>query len=141
MLESHGASRILASFHDISANWVFAGLYFSDKYLKEQPDNVRKVMNGLAKAFLFIKTNEKEARAFLPKYTKVEEELCMISALREYQAVEPPERLKEQTDLMSKYGYIKSEISIESMIDYQFLPDELKTQGQKSSEQSGGMSR
>jgi len=141
MLESHGASRILASFHDISANWVFAGLYFPDKYLKEQPDNVRRVMKGLAKAFEFIKTNEKEARAFLPTDTKVEEELCMISALREYQAIEPPERLKEQTDLMSKYGYIKSNVAIESMIDYQFLPDELKMQGQKSSEQSGGISR
>lgn len=141
MLESHGASRILASFHDISAYWVFAGLYFSDKYLQEQPDNVRKVMKGLAKAFEFIKTNEKEARAFLPKYTKVEEELCMISALREYQAVEPPERLKEQTDLMRKYGYIKSEIAIESMIDYQFLPDDMKMQGQKSSDHKGGLSQ
>jgi len=46
----------------------------------------------------------------------------MISALREYQAVEPPERIKEQTDLMIKYGYIKTNISIDTMIDYQFLP-------------------
>lgn len=133
MLESHGASRILASFHDISANWIFAGLYFSDKYLAEHPDHVRKIMAGLVKSFDFIKTNEKESRSFLPQYTKVEEAICMISALREYQAVEPPERIKEQIDLMVKYGYIKTDIAIETMIDYQFLPEELKKQGQPSS--------
>jgi len=134
MLESHGASRILASFHDISAHWIFAGLYFSNKYLTEHPDHVRKIMAGLVKSFDFIKTHEKESRSFLPKYTKVEEDLCMISALREYQAVEPPERIKEQIDLMVKYGYITTDISIDSMIDYQFLPEKLKKQGQGSSD-------
>jgi len=133
MLESHGASRILASFHDISAHWIFAGLYFSDKYLTEHPDHVRKIMAGLVKSFEFIKTHEKESRSFLTKYTKVEEELCMISALREYQAVEPPERIREQIDLMAKYGYIKTDISIDTMIDYRFLPEELKKQGQNAS--------
>ena len=87
-------------------------------------------MAGLVKSFEFIKTHEKESRAFLTQYTKVEEDLCMISALREYQAVEPPERIKEQIDLMVKYGYIKTDISIDTMIDYQFLPEELKKQGQ-----------
>lgn len=133
MLEAHGASRILASFHDISANWVFAGLYFSDQYLKEQPDNVRRVMDGLVKSFEFIAANDREARTFLPKYTKVEEELCMISALREYQAIEPPKRLQEQIDLMAKYGYIKSAIDIETMIDYHYLPEVLRQQGVQSS--------
>jgi len=90
-------------------------------------------MAGLVKSFEFIKTHEKESRSFLPKYTKVEEELCMISALREYQAVEPPERIREQIDLMAKYGYIKTDISIDTMIDYRFLPEELKKQGQNAS--------
>ncbi len=138
MLEAHGASRILASFHDISADWVFAGLYFSDKYLKEHPDSVRKVMDGLVKSFDFIAGNDREARTFLPKYTKVEEELCMISALRHYQAIEPPERLKEQIDLMATYGYIKSSVDVSTMIDYGFLPETLRHQGESAQEQTGG---
>ncbi len=91
-------------------------------------------MAGLVKSFEFIKTDEKEARSFLPKYTKVEEDLCMISALRHYQAVEPMDRIQEQIDLMAKYHYIKSAVNIESMIDYQYLPEELRRQGQTSSE-------
>lgn len=128
MLEAHGASRILASFHDISANWIFAGLYFSDKYLAENPDHVRKIMSGLASSFDFIKAHEKEARSFLPKYTKVPEDLCMIAAIREYQAMEPLDRIQEQIDLMVKYGYVKPGISVEPMLDYQYLSDDLKHQ-------------
>lgn len=127
MLESHGASRILASFHDIVPNWIFAGLYFSDKYLAQNPENVQKVLNGLIKSFAFIATHEREARSFLPKYTKVKEELCMIAALREYAPMEPLERIENQKALMVKYGYIKSAADIEKMIDYRFVPQELKT--------------
>lgn len=129
MLESHGASRILASFHDIVPNWIFAGLYFSDKYLDKHPDNVQKVLNGLAKSFDFIATHEKEARALLPKYTRVKEELCMLAALREYSPIEPIKRINYQKELMVKYGYIKSKVPIEQMIDYRFVPDKLRQMG------------
>lgn len=133
MLEAHGASRILASFHDIVPNWVFAGLYFSDKYLAQHPDIVQKVLNGLIKSFDFIASHEKEARSFLPKYTKVKEELCMIAALREYAPIEPMERINYQRDLMVKYGYIKKQVSIDQMLDYRFIPEELRQLGQSSS--------
>lgn len=129
MLESHGASRILASFHDIVPNWIFAGLYFSEDYLKENPELTQKVLNGMVKSFEFIKTNEEEARKFLPKYTKVEENLCMISALREYSPIEPMEHILIQKQLMVDYGFIKSEAPIEDMIDYSFIPEELKALG------------
>ena len=130
MLESHGASRILASFHDVVPNWIFAGLYFSDKYLAKHPDNVQKVLNGLVKSFDFIATHEKEARAVLPKYTRVKEELCMIAALREYSPIEPMKRINYQRELMVKYGYIKSKVPIEQMIDYRFIPEKLRQLGQ-----------
>lgn len=125
MLESHGASRILASFHDIVPNWIFAGLYFSEEYLKENPELTQKVLNGLVKSFEFIKTHEKEARKFLPKYTEVKEELCMIAALREYSPIEPMERILTQKQLMVDYGFIKSDAPIEEKIDYSFVPKEL----------------
>jgi ABC-type nitrate/sulfonate/bicarbonate transport system substrate-binding protein len=129
MLESHGASRILASFHDIMANWIFAGLYFSETYLTEHPENVKKLMKGLVKSFEFIASDEKEARSFLTKYTNVEKDLCMIAALREYQPVEPLERINEQINLMTQYGYIKSSVPIETMLDYRFIPESLRQLG------------
>lgn len=129
MLESHGASRILASFHDIVPNWIFAGLYFSDKYLKDNPELTQKVLNGMVKSFEFIRTNEEEARKFLPKYTRVEEDLCMIAALREYAPIEPMERILAQKQLMVDYGFIKSNAPIEEKIDYSFIPKELRNLG------------
>ncbi len=136
MLESHGASRILASFHDIVPNWVFAGLYFSDKYIKRHPENIRKLLKGMVKSFEYIKTNEKDARKLLPKYTRVKEELCMIAALREYQANEPIERINIQKSLMIKYGYLKSNADVESMLDYRFIPEKLKSMNMQP---SGGL--
>ena len=129
MLESHGASRILASFHDIVPNWIFAGLYFSDKYLEQNGESVQKVLNGLVRSFDFIASHETEARSLLPKYTKVKKELCMIAALREYAPMEPMERINNQKALMVKYGYIKGGADIGRMIDYRFLPEDLKVEG------------
>lgn len=129
MLESHGASRILASFHDIVPNWIFAGLYFSDTYLAQNPRQVENILRGLVKAIDFIAVHEKEARSFLPKYTKVEEDLCMIAALREYTPVEPIERINNQRDLMVRYGYIDDPVPIEPMLDYRYLPEAFRKIG------------
>ena len=129
MLESHGASRILASFHDIVPNWIFAGLYFSESYLAKNPDHVRKVLHGLITSFDFIESHEKEARALLPKYTKVEEDLCMLSALREYAPIEPMERITSQKNLMIRYGYIRKDSPLERMFDYRFVREALEGHG------------
>lgn len=110
-------------------NWIFAGLYFSDDYLNEQPENVKKVMKGLVKSFEFIASDEKEARSFLPKYTNVDKNLCMIAALREFQPIEPLDRINEQINLMTQYGYIKSSVPIETMLDYGFVPESLRQPG------------
>jgi hypothetical protein len=73
--------------------------------------------------------HEKEARALLPKYTRVKEELCMLAALREYSPIEPINRINYQRSLMVKYGYIKSKVPIEQMIDYRFVPKKLRQLG------------
>lgn len=122
MLESHGASRILASFHDIVPNWIFAGLYFPDSFLRENSKSVKAVLKAIDKAFVFISENETQAREYLPKYTGIKRDICMIAALREYAPKEPLERINFQRSLMIKYGYIKSNAPIETMVDYQYLP-------------------
>ncbi|CCO25516.1 ABC transporter substrate-binding protein [Maridesulfovibrio hydrothermalis] len=123
MLEAHGASRILASFHDIVPNWIFTGLYFNDDYLAKHPDIVRKFLVGLTKSFDFVTNHEMEARKHLPKYTKVPEDICMICALRELQPAEPIARLNEQQELMVGYGFVKELHDLSPMIDYSYLPE------------------
>ena len=88
----------------------------------------------MIKSFAFIKENETEARMLLPKYTNVEEDLCMIAALREYSPIEPIERIKVQEKLMVDYGYITSQSAIESMLDYRFVPAELAELGHNPKE-------
>ncbi|MGB3222654.1 MAG: hypothetical protein WBB23_07615 [Desulforhopalus sp.] len=124
MLEAHGASRILASFHDIVPNWVFTGHYFSDKFLKEHPDIVRKFLVGLTNSFEFITNQEEKARTHLTKYTNVPEDITKICALRELQPAEPMERLLEQRDLMLRYGFLKKPVDISKKIDYSYLPEQ-----------------
>lgn len=129
MLEAHGASRILASFHDIAPNWIFAGLYFPDKYLAKHSDLVRKLIQGLEKSFAYIATNEKTARSYIPKYTKIDADISQICALREYGSPkEPMERIYDQQMLMVQYGYLKKQVKIDHMIDYSYLDSVAQSQ-------------
>jgi ABC-type nitrate/sulfonate/bicarbonate transport system substrate-binding protein len=124
MLEAHGASRILASFHDIAPHWIFAGLYFPDKYLATKGDLVRRVIRGLKRSFAYIAAHEKAARAYIPKYTNIAPEISQICALRAYGSPrEPLERIYAQQTLMVRYGYLQRRVNIDHMIDYGFLDD------------------
>lgn len=48
---------------------VGGGFSFSAKFLKERPEVAKKVKAAIEKAVDYIKTNEEEARGYLPKYT------------------------------------------------------------------------
>ncbi|MDX9895048.1 MAG: hypothetical protein RBS34_06375 [Desulfofustis sp.] len=127
MLESHGASRMLASFHDILPHWVFTGLYFSNTFIQENPNIVKATVAGLLKSFDFIKNHEQQARMHMPKYTGMDLDTCMISALREYSSpYKPKELLERQRDVMLRYGYLDKKLDIDHMIDYSFLPEGLR---------------
>jgi len=127
MLEAHGASRMLASFHDILPHWVFNGLYFTNKYIEENPKLVRATVAGLIKSFQFIKEHEAKARMHLPKYTGIEVEVCKICALREYSSpYTSKELLERQRDVMLQYGYLEQKLDIDHMLDYSFLPEDVK---------------
>ena len=123
MLEMHGASRLLFSFNDAIPGYVFAGLFFTDKYLKENPDKVRAFLRGLVKAFDFVRTHEQEARHWIPKYCGVEMEVAMRSALRHFEdGREPIEQIYKQQDIMIENGHLPGRIPIEGFIDYSYLP-------------------
>ena len=124
MLEVHGASRLLTSFNDAIPGYVFSGLFFTDKYLKKNPEKVRAFLRGLIKAFEYIQANEKKARKWIPKYTGVEMEVAMKSALREYSdGREPEESLYRQQAIMREIGYLPEKVSIDKIVDYSFLPE------------------
>ncbi|MBU3949037.1 MAG: ABC transporter substrate-binding protein [Proteobacteria bacterium] len=123
MLEMHGASRLLFSFNDAIPGYVFSGLFFSDEYLRENPEKVRAFLRGLVKAFDYIRTNEKEARRWIPKYCGVEMEVAMRCALRHFEdGREPFEQIYKQQDIMIKNGHLPGRIPVEGFIDYSYLP-------------------
>ncbi len=123
MLEVHGASRLLTSFNDAIPGYVFSGLFFTEKYLKKNPEKVKAFLRGLVKAFEYIQANEEKARKWIPKYTGVEMSVAMKSALREYSnGREPEESLYRQQEIMRKMGYLPEKVSVEKIVDYSYLP-------------------
>lgn len=124
MLEMHGASRLLFSFNDAIPGYVFSGLFFTDKYLRENPEKAKAFLRGLVRSFDYIKNNEKEARRWIPKYCGVEMEVAMRSALRHFEdGREPIKQLYKQQDIMIENGHLPGRIPIEDFIDYSYLPD------------------
>ncbi len=124
MLEMHGASRLLFSFNDAIPGYIFSGMFFSDKYLNKNPEKVRAFLRGLVKAFDYIRTHEKKARRWIPKYCNVEMEVGMRSALRHFEdGREPIEQIYKQQDIMLENGHLLERIPVEQFIDYGYLPD------------------
>ena len=123
MLEMHGSSRLLTSFNDAIPGYIFSGLFFTDKYLKDHPKRVRAFLRGLVKAFSYIKENEKKARKWIPKYTGVEEAVAMKSALRAFDdGREPEARIYRQQDIMIAIGKLPQKIPVAQFVDYSYLP-------------------
>ena len=124
MLEMHGASRRLASFNDIIPGFVFSGIFFNTNYVKENPEEVRAFLKGVVEAFKYIKNNEEKSRLWLVKYSEVDKNIAMKSALREFSVdgKESEERLLKVRDLMIKYGYLDEKIPVDKIVDYSYLP-------------------
>ena len=124
MLEVHGVSRLLSSFHDIIPDFVFSGVFFSDAFLNSHPEQARAFLRGLIKTFVFIHEHESEAREFIPKYTGVERDVAMVCAIRNFSVTgrEPDGFIDHQRDLMIKFGSLSKAVSLAPVIDYSYLP-------------------
>ena len=124
MLEVHGVSRLLSSFHDIIPDFVFSGVFFSDRFLNAHPEQARAFLRGLVKSFVFIRGHEAEARTFIPKYTGVEYDVARVCAIRNFSATgrEPDGFIDNQRDLMVKFGSLSKSVSLDPVIDYSYLP-------------------
>jgi ABC-type nitrate/sulfonate/bicarbonate transport system substrate-binding protein len=124
MLEMHGVSRRLCSFNDIVPGYIFSGVYFSNKYISEHPDQVKAFLRGLVRSFDFIKTHEEKARSYLPKYTGVSEDVAKKSALRDLRGRgrESLEMLDKQQELLIKFGFLETKASLNGIVDYSYLP-------------------
>jgi ABC-type nitrate/sulfonate/bicarbonate transport system substrate-binding protein len=124
MLEMHGVSRRLASFHDVVPGYIFSGVYFSDKFIASHQDQVKAFLRGLIKSFDFIKNHEAKARSYIPKYTGVSQAVAMQSAIRDLngRGRESLEKLDKQQDLLLKFGFLETKASLKEIVNYSFLP-------------------
>lgn len=123
MLEAHGASRLLVTFNDVIPGFVFGGIFFTNEFINQHPDQVRAFLRGLVKAFDFIRKNEVKAREWIPKYSHVEPEVAKKSAIRQFEdGREPREQLIKQMDLMIRYGFLSEPVPPEKYLDYSYLP-------------------
>ena len=92
MAEAKGVGRHLLksplSALNLPNGWPGAAFFFNSKFLKEKPILAKKVKAAIYKGVDFIKTNEGEARKFLPKYTNLPEPFAMKIPLNPWSKVE-----------------------------------------------------
>lgn len=113
----------MTSFNDVIPGYIFSGLFFTEKFLKKNPERVKAYLRGLVKAFRFIREHEEKARQWIPKYTGVEKSVAMRAALRAFDdGREPLERLYKQQEIMVKIGKLPQKVAIEEYVDYSWLP-------------------
>jgi NitT/TauT family transport system substrate-binding protein len=89
-----------------------AAFAFSAKFLQERPEQAKKLKACLDKAVDYIRTNEKEARPFLVKYTGLPEAIAMSIPLDEWIKLEEFDKRagQEYFDLLYKEGAFKERV-------------------------------
>ena len=91
---------------------------FSTKFVRENPNTVKIIYQAVAEALDFIRTNEKDARKILTKYTPLDSTLAdktnllvwyKVDELSDYQPIQ------KIADLFYENGIIKEKIDIQKM--------------------------
>jgi NitT/TauT family transport system substrate-binding protein len=111
VLEENPRGRVLTPF-PAGAN------AFSDEFITARPDDAKKIVGAFIKAVGYIKKNEIEAKALLPKYCPVEKAVAEKSNI--YEWWKPSETdvsaLQRYADLMLRMGELRKKIPVGKMI-------------------------
>ena len=69
-IEEGGGMRVLFTDYDIIGNQTHCGMFMSDKFIRENPDIVRKFVEGSARAADWARDHPKEAKELAAKIMK-----------------------------------------------------------------------
>ena len=119
-----GGTRIILK--DIITNINSVGYFFSEKFIKENPETTKAFLRAYVKGMNYMQDHPAEATRILVKST-ANPEGFVASSLKLFQNIPrdcrmDAESIKVQQELLLKYGYIDKKVPIEDLIDLSFLP-------------------
>lgn len=104
--------------------FVAGGAVVSTKFIKERPDDLKKIVLVANRAIDYIRTHEQESKKYLPKYTPLPPDVAVKSGLYEFWKLgeENRQAMQALADLYLKEEDLKKPIDTSAML----LTDEFK---------------
>jgi len=98
--------------------FVAGGAVISTSFIKEHPDDIKKLVSIANNAIDYIREHEQEAKEFLPKYTPLTPDIARKSMLYEFWKLgeENKEAMQALADLYHLEGVLKTRIDVSKMI-------------------------
>jgi NitT/TauT family transport system substrate-binding protein len=127
MGEIEGKAKLLAKGWDYVPNFNTGALVASDKFIKSNPETVKKVIEVYFKSNEYAKEHQDEFLEFATKYLNIPKD-TLVKALepeRELWENEPNiniETLKTTQELQKKWGFQKEIYDVDKIVDLSFIP-------------------
>jgi NitT/TauT family transport system substrate-binding protein len=91
---------------------------FNQSFIEKYPQAVKKIYAAMIKAVDFIRTNEADAKKFLPKYTPVEAHIAEKSNIYQWWKAEETDvdNLQAYADLLQRLNLLPKRVRVEPMV-------------------------
>ncbi len=122
-LVARGGLKVLFTDYDVFGT-VGGGtpFYFSEKFIKEKPDVVRRFVKAIAKANDWADANQQQAIDITVKRAKVDPKLLRTGYFAP-QGIIQPETATIWIDLLKEFGEIKNDVKPEQIFTNEFNPN------------------
>jgi NitT/TauT family transport system substrate-binding protein len=111
-----GARKVLELSAGETAKFPIAGFFSTSDFAKDNPKTLAAFQRAVAKAQGMISTDQALIAQTVPTYTKIDAATAEAMHKGSYPTNLDPANLKRVSDIMVKYGYLKSPIDVNSLV-------------------------
>ncbi|MEE8448620.1 MAG: ABC transporter substrate-binding protein [Thermodesulfobacteriota bacterium] len=104
------------TFHPLRRRGIIANYVSTKKWVQANSDLVKRFASAIAKATDYISANQREARAVLPKFTRLSPELAMKVGIKDFGKSVDIEGLQWTSDLIYNFGWIKRKQDVRDFV-------------------------
>lgn len=117
ILKGQGKIEVLAyPFLEIQPGLNIAGFVASGKFVKENPETVRRFVAALKKANEYLNGNQAELVKETAEFTKMAPDLVAKVTLDPWSHTVDPQSLQNLADLSHKYGMLKKQVDTAALV-------------------------
>lgn len=104
------------TFHPLRRRGIIANYVSTKKWVQANPDLVKRFASAIGKATDYIGANPKEARAVLPKFTRLSPQMAVKVGIKDFGKSVDIEGLQWTSDLIYSYGWIKKKQDVRDFV-------------------------